>query len=54
MTGYGNLHKCFVTKDETILKGQILGELFSKDQVGDNSLEVSFKKEGKVFIPNWK
>jgi hypothetical protein len=50
---YGNLAECFVKNDQTIKRGEIIGKLFSKDSVLDNSLEVSIDDNGKKVIPNW-
>jgi hypothetical protein len=50
---YGNLAKCFVKDNDSIKRGQIIAELFAKDSVTDNSLEVSIEENGSNIIPNW-
>ena len=51
--GYGNLRKCYVSKGAHALKGQVIGELFAKDSVYDNSLSMSLSKDGKSIMPKW-
>ena len=50
---YGRLAKCFVTKGSVIPQGYLIGELFSKDSVFDNSLELVIEKNGKYKFPKW-
>ncbi len=51
--GYGNLNKCYVSKGDLIIRGQIIGELFSRDSVRDNSLSIFLEKNGQPFVPKW-
>ncbi len=52
-TGYYKLAKIFISKGDSIKKGQFIGELFSKDSVFDNSLQIVVLKNGKAIHPNW-
>lgn len=51
--GYGNLQNCNVVKGNLVRKGSIIGELFPKDSISDNSLSLSMFKDGKLVPPNW-
>ncbi len=53
LTTYYNLAKSSVSKGDFLKRGQILGELFSKDSIEFNYLEISIMKDGKHLRPNW-
>lgn len=50
---YGNLSKSYVASGQTVKRGQKIGELYSKDSVGNNLLEISIEKGGRYLRPNW-
>lgn len=53
VAGYGNLSKSFVTSGETVSKGQIIGRLYPRNSIGNNSLEISLRKGSTPIIPKW-
>ena len=53
ITAYYSLAKSLVAAGDSVKRGQEIGELFCRDSVLSNSLEITVEKDGKYIRPKW-